>query len=65
MGYVETLFGHQDSVGCITSGISCDFFTGGAKDGTVRLWRTTDEVQLVFNHTQGASIAVAPEGTFC
>jgi len=56
MGYVETLFGHQDSVGCITSGISCDFFTGGSKDGTVRLWRTTDEVQLVFNHTQGASI---------
>merc|ERR1712223_1006473 len=56
MGYVETLFGHQDSVGCITSGISCDFFTGGSKDGTVRLWRTTDEVQLVFNNTQGASI---------
>jgi len=56
MGYVETLFGHQDSVGCITSGISCDFFTGGSKDGTVRIWRTTDEVQLVFNHSQGGAI---------
>ena len=36
--------------------MSCDFITGGGKDGTVRLWRTTDEVQLVFNHSQGASI---------
>ena len=51
-------FGHQDSVSCITSGISCDFLTGGGRDGSVRLWRTTDEVQLVFNHSQGAFIEV-------
>lgn len=43
-------FGHQDSVSCIIGGISCDFLTGGSRDGTVRLWRTADEVQLVFNH---------------
>ena len=56
MAYVETLFGHQDTVSCITSGVSCDFITGGGKDGTVRLWKTTEEVQLVFNHSQGGSI---------
>ena len=33
MAYVETLFGHQDNVSCITSGVSCDFITGGGKDG--------------------------------
>ena len=49
-------FGHQDSVSCITSGVSCDFLSGGSKDGTVRLWKTTEEVQLVFNHPQGASV---------
>ena len=49
-------FGHQDSVSCITSGITCDFLTGGGKDGTVRIWKTADEVQLVFNHPQSASV---------
>ena len=56
LAYVETLFGHQDTVSCITSGVSCDFITGGGRDGTVRLWKTTEEVQLVFNHSAGASI---------
>ena len=30
--------------------------TGGGKDGTVRIWKTADEVQLVFNHPQSASV---------
>jgi ribosomal RNA-processing protein 9 len=48
MGYVETLFGHQDFVLSIDSlrgetAVSC-----GGRDKTVRFWKIVDETQLVF-----------------
>lgn len=48
MGYVETLFGHQDSIGCIDAlrretAVSC-----GGRDKTVRFWKVVEESQLVF-----------------
>ena len=48
MGYVDTLFGHQDHVvGLDTlraeTAVSC-----GARDRTVRFWKIVDETQLVF-----------------
>ncbi|KAG5649951.1 hypothetical protein H0H81_001362 [Sphagnurus paluster] len=48
MGYVETLFGHQDHV------VSLDVLRGetcvsvGARDKTVRYWKIVEESQLVF-----------------
>ncbi|KAJ7072496.1 WD40-repeat-containing domain protein [Mycena amicta] len=48
LGYVETLFGHQDHV------LSVDALRGetcvsvGGRDKTVRYWKITDETQLVF-----------------
>lgn len=48
MGYVETLFGHQDHI------LSLDALRGdvcvsvGARDKTVRYWKIVDETQLVF-----------------
>ncbi|KAF7298181.1 WD-REPEATS-REGION domain-containing protein [Mycena chlorophos] len=48
MGYVETLFGHQDHV------LSVDALRGetcvsvGGRDKTVRYWKIADETQLVF-----------------
>lgn len=48
MGYVETLFGHQDTV------LSMDALRGetvisvGARDKSVRFWKIVDESQLVF-----------------
>ena len=48
MAYVETLFGHQDSVvdvvGC--AGETC--VSVGARDRTARFWKVVDENQLVF-----------------
>lgn len=48
MGYVETLFGHQDFVLSVDSlrgetAVSC-----GGRDRTVRFWKIVDETQLVF-----------------
>lgn len=48
MGYVETLFGHQDNV------LGLDALRGetavsvGARDKTVRFWKIVEESQLVF-----------------
>jgi len=48
MGYVETLFGHQDQI------LDLDALRGdycvsvGARDKTVRYWKIIDETQLVF-----------------
>lgn len=48
MGYVETLFGHQDSIGCLDAlrretAISC-----GGRDKSVRFWKVVEESQLIF-----------------
>ncbi|KAG6819865.1 hypothetical protein H0H93_007850 [Arthromyces matolae] len=48
MGYVETLFGHQDHVLSLDSlrGETC--VSVGARDKTIRFWKIVDETQLVF-----------------
>ncbi|KAJ7045354.1 WD40-repeat-containing domain protein [Mycena alexandri] len=48
MGYVETLFGHQDHVLALDAlrGETC--VSVGGRDKTVRYWKIVDETQLVF-----------------
>lgn len=48
MGYVETLFGHQDHIMAVHAlkGETC--VSVGARDKTVRFWKIVDETQLVF-----------------
>ncbi|TRM66987.1 WD40-repeat-containing domain protein [Schizophyllum amplum] len=48
MGYVETLFGHQDVVLAIDAlrGETC--VSAGGRDKTTRFWKIVEETQLVF-----------------
>ncbi|KAJ7677599.1 WD40 repeat-like protein [Mycena rosella] len=48
LGYVETLFGHQDHVLALDAlrGETC--VSVGGRDKTVRYWKIADETQLVF-----------------
>ena len=48
MGYVETLFGHQDFVMSIDALQGETAVTCGGRDRTVRYWKIVDETQLVF-----------------
>ncbi|TEB26796.1 WD40 repeat-like protein [Coprinellus micaceus] len=62
MGYVETLFGHQDHI------LSLDALRGdvcvsvGARDKTVRYWKIVDETQLVFRGGGRSRIREVLEG---
>ena len=48
MGYVETLFGHQDQILGLDAlhGETC--VSVGGRDKTVRYWKIVEETQLVF-----------------
>lgn len=48
MGFVETLFGHQDTVLALDALRSETAVSVGARDKTVRFWKIVDESQLVF-----------------
>lgn len=48
MGYVETLFGHQDPVTALDSLRGETAISAGGQDRTVRYWKIVDETQLVF-----------------
>ncbi|KAK7061046.1 pre-rRNA processing protein [Paramarasmius palmivorus] len=48
MGYVETLFGHQDHILALDSLRAETCVTVGARDKTVRFWKIVEETQLVF-----------------
>lgn len=48
MGYVETLFGHQDSIHAIDSLKGQHCVSVGGRDKTARYWKIVDETQLVF-----------------
>lgn len=62
MGYVETLFGHQD---CI---LDLDALRGetavsvGGRDKTLRFWKIVDQTQLVFRGGGRSSIRELLEG---
>jgi ribosomal RNA-processing protein 9 len=46
--YIETLFGHQDSVPSIASFTSERCVSVGSRDRSARVWKIVDETQLVF-----------------
>lgn len=48
MGYVETLFGHQDCVTCLDALRGETAVSSGGQDRTIRYWKIVDETQLVF-----------------
>lgn len=48
MGYVETLFGHQDKVLMVDALRGENCVSVGARDKTVRFWKVVEETQLVF-----------------
>lgn len=48
MGYVETLFGHQDTVLSLSALKAETVVSVGARDKSVRFWKIVDESQLVF-----------------
>jgi len=48
MGYVETLFGHQDIIVDIDALRSESAVTAGSRDKTLRFWKIVEESQLVF-----------------
>lgn len=48
MGYVETLFGHQDRISDIDALRGETALTAGCRDKTVRFWKVADETQIVF-----------------
>ena len=47
--YIETLFGHQDSITDIDALSNQVCVTSGGRDKTVRNWKIEDESQLIFN----------------
>jgi ribosomal RNA-processing protein 9 len=48
MGYIETLFGHQDTVLSLDALRNETAISVGARDKSVRFWKIVDESQLVF-----------------
>jgi ribosomal RNA-processing protein 9 len=48
MGYVETLFGHQDYVLSLDSLRGDNCVSVGGRDKTARYWKIVEETQLVF-----------------
>jgi ribosomal RNA-processing protein 9 len=48
MGYVETLFGHQDKVLSVDALRGENCVSVGSRDKTVRFWKVVEETQLVF-----------------
>lgn len=64
MGYVETLFGHQDSVTAIDALRGENAITSGGQDRTVRFWKIVEETQLVFRGGGRSRIRQVLEGGF-
>lgn len=48
MGYVETLFGHQDGASSLDTLSGETAVSSGMRDRTLRYWKIADETQLVF-----------------
>jgi ribosomal RNA-processing protein 9 len=48
MGYVESLFGHQDGVQAIDALRAETAVSVGGRDRTARFWKIVEETQLVF-----------------
>lgn len=48
LSYIETLFGHQDSIQTIAALRAEVAVSAGGRDKTIRFWKVTEESQLVF-----------------
>jgi ribosomal RNA-processing protein 9 len=64
LGYVETLFGHQDSVVGLDSLKAETAVSVGGRDKTVRFWKIVDESQLVFRGGGRSRVREVLEGDF-
>ncbi|KAF5352289.1 hypothetical protein D9758_011962 [Tetrapyrgos nigripes] len=62
MGYVETLFGHQDNAVSIDSLRAETCVSVGARDKTARFWKIVDESQLVFRGGGKSKVREVLEG---
>lgn len=62
MGYVETLYGHQDQIVDIDALRGEFAVSAGARDKTVRYWKIVDESQLVFRGGGRSAIREVLEG---
>lgn len=67
--YIDTLYGHQDSVSSLSALGRETCVTVGSRDRTARLWKVTEETQLVFRgpESTGGSqdvISLIEEGAF-
>jgi len=62
MGYVETLFGHQDAIGCIDALKRESAVTCVVRDKSVRFWKVVEESQLVFRGGGKSQLRVVLEG---
>ena len=58
--YIETLFGHQDSIPAIASFSAERCVSVGSRDRSARVWKIVDETQLVFQ-VPGDAISVLKE----
>lgn len=61
--FVETLFGHQDRITAIDSGLRERAITAGGRDGSVRIWKIIEESQLVFNAPSVSSGGASGSGS--
>ena len=55
LGYMETLFGHQDEVVDVAALAMERCISVGARDRTARLWKVVEESQLVFRGGAGGT----------
>ncbi len=62
MGYVETLFGHQDRIMSIDALRSETCVSVGAQDKTARYWKIVEETQLLFRGGGRSRIREVLEG---
>jgi ribosomal RNA-processing protein 9 len=62
MGYVQTLFGHQDCILGLDALRAETAVSVGGRDKTVRFWKIVDETQLVFRGGGRSSIRELLEG---
>jgi ribosomal RNA-processing protein 9 len=62
LGYVETLFGHQDSVIALDALRNETAVSVGGRDKTIRFWKVVEETQLLFRGGARSAIRELLEG---